>query len=389
VVAGAAAIAVHHALFNMLQEAGWGVFCFTKPGWDQVLIHAGYVVAQAGVEIWIAHLLAFEARQAQEVRRLADSFVTSDGRINLDLKAVTVGTELACLVAGAFSQMRQAVEQVQVAASRIQHGSAEIARGNADLSGRTEQQASSLEETASSMEELASTSKQNAENARQASQLALDASEIASRGGDVVRDVVRTMEGISASSTKIADIISVIDGIAFQTNILALNASVEAARAGDQGRGFAVVASEVRSLAQRSAAAAKEIKELIEDSAGRVQAGVKLVGAAGENMQKMVVSVKGVTDLVSEIAAASQEQLGGIEQAGAAVQQMDRVVQQNAALVEESAAAAEGVADQATALVQAMSRFVLETAQMPAAGTREPAHAGQRRAALSYASGGT
>jgi methyl-accepting chemotaxis protein len=389
VVVGAAAIAVHHASFNVLQQAGWGVSCFTQPGWDQVVMHATYVVAQTAVEVWIANLLAFEARQAHEVRRLADSFVAQDGRINLDLKAVAVRTQLARMVADAFARMRSAVEQVQSAASRIQAGSGEIARGNTDLSNRTEQQASSLEETASSMEELASTSKQNAENARQASQLALGASAVASRGGEVVSQVVATMDGISASSRKIAEIISVIDGIAFQTNILALNASVEAARAGEQGRGFAVVASEVRELAQRSAAAAKEIKALIEDSATRVGDGARLVDAAGKNMHEMVTSVKRVTDIISEIAAASQEQLSGIEQVGNAVQQMDRVVQQNAALVEESAAAAQNMASQADALVQAMSTFTLDAAQ--GAVVKPAAVAERRRAApeAAYSFGGT
>jgi methyl-accepting chemotaxis protein len=391
VVLGAAAIAVHHALFNVLQQAGWGVSCFTQPGWGQVVMHAAYVVAQTAVEVWIANLLAFEARQAQEVRRLADSFVMQDGRVNLDLKAIEVRTRLAGMVAGAFSHMRAAVEQVHSAASRIQGGSADIARGNTDLSTRTEQQASALQQTASSMEELASTSKQNAENARQASELAAGASAVASRGGEVVRKVVATMDGISSSSKKISDIIGVIDGIAFQTNILALNASVEAARAGEQGRGFAVVASEVRDLAQRSAAAAKEIKALIEDSVTRVEDGAKLVDAAGKNMDEMLASVQRVTDIVSEIASASGEQLSGIEQVGNAVQQMDRVVQQNASLVEQSASSAQDMAVQADVLMQAMSRFALEGRQAPAGATerRAPAVRGQGLREASYSLGGT
>jgi methyl-accepting chemotaxis protein len=237
-----------------------------------------------------------------------------------------------------------------------------VASGNADLSQRTEEQASSLEETASSMEELTSTVKQNAENAKQANQLAASASEVAVKGGAVVSEVVGTMSSINESSKKIVDIISVIDGIAFQTNILALNAAVEAARAGEQGRGFAVVASEVRNLAQRSAAAAKEIKGLIGDSVDKVGAGTKLVDEAGKTMQEIVSSVKRVTDIMSEITAASQEQSSGIEQVNQAITQMDEVTQQNAALVEEAAAAAEAMQEQAQNLAHAVSVFRLDDA---------------------------
>ena len=254
---------------------------------------------------------------------------------------------------GTIGDIRHATETIAVA-------SREIASGNADLSSRTESQASSLEETASSMEELTSTVKQNAENARQANQLVVSTADVAVRGGRVVGQVVDTMASIKESSRKIADIIGVIDGIAFQTNILALNAAVEAARAGEQGRGFAVVASEVRNLAQRSAGAAKEIKALIEDSVGKVDAGGKLVDEAGKTMDEIVTSVKRVTDIMSEIAAASQEQSSGIEQVNQAITQMDDVTQQNAALVEEAAAAAESLQDQAAKLVEAVSVFKLE-----------------------------
>lgn len=253
------------------------------------------------------------------------------------------------------------VTQVRLGTDTIASASHQIATGNLDLSSRTEQQASSLEETASSMEELTSTVKQNAENARQSNQLALSASEVAVRGGAVVSQVVDTMGEINESAKKIVDIIGVIDGIAFQTNILALNAAVEAARAGEQGRGFAVVASEVRTLAQRSASAAKEIKELIGDSVDKVSIGSRLVDDAGATMREVVESVKRVTDIMSEITAASQEQTDGIEQINQAVMQMDQVTQQNAALVEEAAAAAESLQGQASHLSQVVSVFKLDS----------------------------
>ena len=274
--------------------------------------------------------------------------------------------------------LSEAVFGIRNAAESVGLSSAEIARGNQDLSNRTQEQASSLEETSSSMEELTSTVKQNASNAAQANQLAAGASEVATRGGEAVRGVVDTMSGITDSSKRIADIIGVIDGIAFQTNILALNAAVEAARAGEQGRGFAVVASEVRSLAQRSAQAAKEIKGLIQESVGRVEAGTRQVEAAGKTMDELLAAVKRVTDIMGEIAAASEEQLSGIEQVGGAVTQMDQVVQQNAALVEESSAAAENLASQAQALVETVARFKLE--QGAGYGLREAP-----RAAVSHA----
>jgi len=277
---------------------------------------------------------------------------------------------------GVFAQMRddanataqqlaEIVGRIKQSAVSINAAASEIATGNDDLSRRTEQQAASLEETAASMEELTSTVKQNAEHARQANQLAVGAASVASEGGEVVGQVVTTMSGIEASSKKIADIISVIDGIAFQTNILALNAAVEAARAGEQGRGFAVVASEVRTLAQRSANAAKEIKELIDDSVSRVAEGSALVGQAGKTMHEIVSSVQRVTDIMSEISAASQEQYAGIEQVNQTVTQMDESTQQNAALVEEASAAARSMEQQATELAQAVALFKLEENAAP------------------------
>jgi methyl-accepting chemotaxis protein len=268
------------------------------------------------------------------------------------------------------SEVRSSTETITVA-------SQEIASGNADLSSRTETQASSLEETASSMEQLTSTVKQNADNARQANQLAVSASSVAEKGGTVVSQVVETMGSIKASSSKVVDIIGVIDGIAFQTNILALNAAVEAARAGEQGRGFAVVASEVRSLAQRSAAAAKEIKELIGDSVERVDAGSRLVDEAGQTMGLIVTSIKQVADIMGEITAATQEQSTGIEEVNQAITQMDEMTQQNAALVEEAAAAAESMQEQAQKLAAAVAIFKLagdaysaQRAQAPKAPAR-------------------
>jgi len=251
------------------------------------------------------------------------------------------------------------VGDVRSSVNTIATASNEIASGNLDLSSRTEAQASSLQETASAMEELTSTVKQNADNARQASQLALSASEVATQGGNVVSQVIHTMDAINTSSRKIVDIISVIDGIAFQTNILALNAAVEAARAGEQGRGFAVVASEVRNLAQRSAAAAKEIKALIDDSVTNVEDGSRLVAQAGTTMEQVVTSVKSVTDVVNEISSASSEQSSGIEQVNQAIGQMDEATQQNAALVEQAAAAAQSLQDQAQQLEKTVGVFKL------------------------------
>ncbi|CAL63369.1 Methyl-accepting chemotaxis protein [Herminiimonas arsenicoxydans] len=267
------------------------------------------------------------------------------------------------------------VSQVRSGTDTITTASGQIAAGNLDLSSRTEEQASALEETASSMEEITSTVKQNAENSQQASTLAVHASSTAIRGGAVVSQVVDTMGSITESSRKIVDIIGVIDGIAFQTNILALNAAVEAARAGEQGRGFAVVASEVRSLAQRSASAAKEIKQLIGDSVEKVDAGSKLVEQAGTTMKEIVGGIQRVADIMSDITAAGREQSAGIEQVNQAIAQMDEVTQQNAALVEEAAAASQSLQDQATHLSEIVSVFKLDNTQIQAAHAGKPAAA--------------
>ncbi|RVT51134.1 methyl-accepting chemotaxis protein [Rubrivivax albus] len=281
--------------------------------------------------------------------------------------------------------LAKAVADVRRGSDHVAHASTEIAAGNQDLSGRTEQQAGELQQTASTMEELGSTVRNNADNARQAAQLAQGASNVAVQGGEVVGQVVETMKGIQASSQKITDIIGTIDGIAFQTNILALNAAVEAARAGEQGRGFAVVAGEVRSLAQRSAEAAREIKALITASVERVEQGTSLVDKAGSTMQEIVGAVQRVTDIIGEISAASSEQSAGVAQVGSAITRMDQGTQQNAALVEQSAAAAESLKQQAQQLVQAVAVFKLDassvsTATAPKAATAMPAMPAKRQA---------
>ncbi|TBR08180.1 MAG: HAMP domain-containing protein [Lysobacter sp.] len=303
----------------------------------------------------------------------------SDGDLTREADVSLPGQfgELAKNANRTVHQLSGIVGQIRMGSQLINTAAGEIASGNSDLSHRTEQQAASLEETASSMEELTSTVRQNADNARQANQLAVGAADVAQQGGQVVGKVVETMSAINASSRKIVDIISVIDGIAFQTNILALNAAVEAARAGEQGRGFAVVASEVRSLAQRSAQAAKEIKGLITDSVERVGEGTQLVDQAGRTMQEIVTSVKRVSDIIADISAASQEQTSGIEQVNQAILQMDESTQQNATLVEEASAAARSLEQQAVQLVETVAAFRLDegSAEVSAALARVAAPA--------------
>ncbi len=320
----------------------------------------------------------FLLQLARQINGLLDANTASLDRVSMVLTALAEG-DLTVRMDGEFqgmfakmrddanatvTQLTGIVARIQGAAGAIGTASSEIASGNNDLSQRTEQQAANLEETAASMEELTSTVRQNADSARQANQLVIDTADVASRGGSVVGQVVATMSEIEASSKRIGDIISVIDGIAFQTNILALNAAVEAARAGEQGRGFAVVASEVRTLAQRSAQAAKEIKGLIDDSTSKVADGAALAGQAGRTMSEIVASVQRVTDLMSEIAAASQEQASGIEQVNQTITQMDETTQQNAALVEEASAAARAMEEQAAGLAQTISIFRVEQAQV-------------------------
>jgi methyl-accepting chemotaxis protein-1 (serine sensor receptor) len=289
----------------------------------------------------------------------AERVAAGDLTLQLEAHGRDEAAQMIRALARMTENLRGLVSDVAQGARTVAATSGQIAQGSVDLSQRTEEQASTLQQTASSMEELTATVTQNADTARQARQLAVDASEVARRGGEVVGHVVATMDGISASSTRISDIIGVIDDIAFQTNILALNAAVEAARAGEQGRGFAVVAAEVRSLAQRSAGAAREIKALIVESVEQVGAGGKLVDAAGRTMGQVVESVRKVSDLIAEIAAASEEQSSGIEQVNIGVTRMDQVVQHNASLVEEAAAATEAMKEQADVLLDLVSRFTL------------------------------
>ena len=313
-------------------------------------------------------------RPIDEAVKVAQTVAAGDLSTHIEVTTKNETGQLMQALKEMNASLSKVVGQVRQGTDNIATASSQIASGNMDLSSRTEQQASSLEETAASMEELTSTVKQNADNARQANQLAVLASSVALKGGSVVAQVVDTMGAINNSSKKIVDIIGVIDGIAFQTNILALNAAVEAARAGEQGRGFAVVAAEVRNLAQRSAAAAKEIKTLIGDSVEKVEEGSKQVREAGKTMDEIVGSVKRVTDIMAEITAASQEQTRGIEQINQAITQMDQVTQQNAALVEEAASAAASLQAQAAGLSLVVSVFRLDQHQQlsPAGSARRP-----------------
>jgi methyl-accepting chemotaxis protein len=355
-------VMAHMASFDELvkkesaQTAVAAQAAYQNAKWLILAISIASLVSGAFIAWWLTRSITGPIGEAVDVaQRVAAGDLTT--RIT-----VTRSDETGQLLA-ALKQMNDSlvkvVGNVRQSSDSIATGSSQIASGNQDLSTRTEQQASALEQTAASMEELGSTVRQNADNAKQANQLALGASTVAVKGGEVVSQVVDTMKGINDSSKKIADIISVIDSIAFQTNILALNAAVEAARAGEQGRGFAVVASEVRSLAQRSAEAAKEIKGLISASVERVERGTTLVDQAGVTMTEIVTAIKRVTDIMGEISAASTEQSTGVGQISEAIAQMDQATQQNAALVEQSAAAAESLKQQAQQLVQAVAVFTL------------------------------
>ncbi len=334
-----------------------------RAGFDQASL---WVMCLSAAAIVAGGLIAWMTTRSitspiQVAVEIAESVADGDLTSQIEVFSTDETGRLTAALKAMNQNLVRIVGNVRQGTETIATASGQIATGNQDLSSRTEEQASSLQQTAASMEQLTGTVKQNAENARQANQLAVQASAVATRGGGVVHQVVETMDSINASSRKIVDIIGVIDGIAFQTNILALNAAVEAARAGEQGRGFAVVASEVRSLAQRSGAAAKEIKLLIEDSVSRVEQGSRQVAVAGATMEEIVGSVRRVTDIMGDITAAGEEQTTGIEQINQAITQMDQVTQQNAALVEEAAAAAGALQEQATHLVEAVSVFKLAT----------------------------
>ncbi|MBD8654698.1 MCP four helix bundle domain-containing protein [Oxalobacteraceae sp. CFBP 13730] len=356
------------------QAARDGAATYDSTVWQTWALGGLALAFAALVATLITRSITVPVRRALEV---ANTVAAGDLTSRIDVTTQDETGRLLQALKTMNENLARTVGAVRIGTDTIAVAASQVAAGSQDLSGRTEQQAGALEETASSMEELTSTVKQNADNARQANKLAETASNVAARGGEVIHQVVDTMDQINASSSKISDIIGVIDSIAFQTNILALNAAVEAARAGEQGRGFAVVASEVRNLAQRSAAAAKEIKTLIGDSSSKVADGSKLVAQAGATMQEIVESVRRVTDIMTEISAASVEQTAGIEQINQAVAQMDEGTQQNAALVEEAAAASASMQDQAAMLAAAVAVFRIDAGQMADAA---PADVGVVRA---------
>lgn len=375
IVFGAALFAVHHVVFDRMQAAGIGVYCMMHPSFAIVMLHALYVVVQAGVEVVLAIYIKRAAGEGEELAALVTNVNREDG-IFLDVSAVAAATTGGNALKATLARMDAVVTAVRSGAFGIEVAAAEIAGGNQDLSQRTDQTASNLQRAASSMAALTDAVKNSSDHARQANQLAMNASNVAVQGGAVVSQVVQTMQGINESSRKISDIISVIDGIAFQTNILALNAAVEAARAGEQGRGFAVVASEVRSLAGRSADAAKEIKSLINASVERVEQGTALVGEAGTTMTEVVNAIKRVTDIMGEISSASDEQALGVVEVSDVVSQMDQATQQNSALVEQMATAAGGLKSQVNDLVKTVAVFGGGTV---AANIQKPVRAAVRK----------
>jgi methyl-accepting chemotaxis protein len=357
VLVGATTIAVHHLLFNQLQTWAWGPICFTEPSFGKVVEHALYVVAETAVLLFLAARAHKDFATAQELMGIVDRLRAQDGSVDLSVADTPTQDTRTQRLLEALHHIAHTIQQVRQTAESVRIASSEIASGNQSLSQRTEQAASSIQETAASIDMIASTIHATSTNAQKANELAGAASQFAMAGGESVGRVVTTMSDIQQSSRKITDIIGVIDGIAFQTNILALNAAVEAARAGEQGRGFAVVASEVRMLAQRSAEAAKEIKQLIGSSVDQVEAGSLQVDSTGQTMGELVNQVRSVTELVSLIAVSSSEQNDGIGQINQAINLMDQATQQNAALVEQTAAAAESLSRQADELSQAMGVF--------------------------------
>jgi len=348
--------ALHHIVFDRLLAAGLGFYCLNEPDFGRILLHALYVVVQTALELMLVRGMAQAASEGLELQQMVHRINQADG-ISLQLNDLQAKTALGQALEQALQRMQGAVSTVNEVAASMRIASAEIASGDRDLSVRSESAASSIEQTAASMEELTSSVRQTADATREAMTMAVENAEVAQRGGEVVGRVVSTMNEINQSSQKIGDIIGVIDGIAFQTNILALNAAVEAARAGEQGRGFAVVATEVRSLAQRSAVAAKEIKDLIGASVDKVEQGARLVQSAGSTIAEVVSHSRRVSTLMSDINRLSSEQSEGIGQVNQAISQIDEMTQRNAAMVEQSMAAAESLQDQAVQLVEAVKVF--------------------------------
>jgi len=357
--------AVHHLAFDRLQAAGVGVYCTPDADFLKTLMHAVYVVVQTGIELSLAMRLRQATIESSELVSIVRS-VDRGETLCLDVSHIPTHSPTAGMLKATLGQMAAAMADVSSTAASIETASTEIAAGNLDLSQRTEEQASNLQQTASSMEQLTETVNGTAVTARQASEIAGAASSAAVEGGSAVATVVRTMADIAESAHRIADINAVIDGIAFQTNILALNAAVEAARAGEQGRGFAVVAAEVRSLAQRSTAAAREIKSLIGDSVGKVELGARQVSTAGSSMNNIVQQAQRVRELITTISGAAADQSRSMTEVGEAVTQLDTVTQQNAALVEQGAAAADSLREQARRLNAVVQRFAVAAAPPPA-----------------------
>ena len=356
ILLAAGLFALHHVLFDRLLAAGLGFYCLSEPDFGRILLHALYVVVQTALELLLVRGMAQAAREGQELQQMVHRINQADG-ISLQLTDLQAKTALGQSLQETLQRMQAAVGTVHQVAASIRTASAEIASGDRDLSVRSESAASSIEQTAASMEELTGSVRQTADATREAMTMAVENAAVAQRGGEVVGQVVSTMNEINQSSQRIGDIIGVIDGIAFQTNILALNAAVEAARAGEQGRGFAVVATEVRSLAQRSAVAAKEIKDLIGASVDKVEQGTRLVQSAGSTISEIVSNARRVSTLMSDINRLSAEQSEGIGQVNQAIAQIDEMTQRNAAMVEQSMAAADSLQEQAVHLVEAVKVF--------------------------------
>jgi methyl-accepting chemotaxis protein len=375
IVAAAVVVALHHLSFNYMQELAYGPLCLSTPGLSTILVHAGYVVAESAVLCYLAEQLRRETLRAAELRVSVAAMTSGEaGQIDLRGNVPAAVSDSARALQDVIRRLNATLARVQDNAQVTASTSAQIAEGNADLAARTEQQGGSIKAIVQAMAELTAAVRQNAEHARHADALAGTASTVAARGGQVVAQVVQRMEAINGSSRKIADITAVIDGIAFQTNILALNAAVEAARAGEQGRGFAVVAGEVRNLAQRAAAAAREIKTLIEDSVTQVGAGSELVRQAGHTMQDVVDSVRQVSGVIGEISGASREQADGIAAISESVGAMDAATRSNAGIVEHAASAAADLRSRAEQLARAVAVFRLDTQtpapQLPGPGRR-------------------